>query len=182
MNLVILDRDGVINHDSPDYIKSPEEWVPIDGSLEAIARLHHAGIRVVVATNQSAVGRKLMDMDALNRIHERMHRQLAEVGGVVEAIFFCPHSPSANCVCRKPGTGMLDAIGERLRVDLEGVPMVGDSERDLVAARKVGARPMLVRTGKGAETLANAPSPWSLETFDNLAAAADSIIAEIRNQ
>lgn len=182
MSLVILDRDGVINHDSPEYIKSADEWVPIDGSLEAIARLHHAGFRVVVATNQSAVGRKLMDMDALNRIHERMHRQLAEVGGVVEAIFFCPHAPSADCACRKPGTGMLEAIGERLRIDLEGVPMVGDSERDLVAARKVGARAMLVRTGKGTETLANTPNPTGLEVFDDLASAADNIIAEMRHQ
>jgi len=182
VSLVILDRDGVINHDSPDYIKSPDEWIPIEGSLEAIARLHHAGARVVIATNQSAVGRRLMDMDALNRIHERMHRQLAEVGGVVEAIFFCPHSPSAKCHCRKPNTGMLEAIAERLRVDLAGVPMVGDSDRDLVVARRAGARPMLVRTGKGAETLASAPTPSSLEVFDDLSAAADSIIAEMRQR
>lgn len=181
MSLVILDRDGVINHDSPDYIKSPDEWTPIDGSLEAIARLHHAGFRVVVATNQSAVGRKLMDMDALNRIHERMHRQLAEVGGVVEAIFFCPHAPSAGCECRKPGIGMLEAIAERLRVDLDGVPMVGDSDRDLVAARKVGARAMLVRTGKGTETLANSPNPAGLEVYDDLASAADGIMTQLRH-
>lgn len=176
-----MDRDGVINHDSPDYIKSPEEWFPIEGSLEAIARLHHAGIRVVIATNQSAVGRKLMDMDALNRIHEHMFRQLAEVGGVVEAIFFCPHSPSAGCACRKPGIGMLEAISERLRIDLEGVPMIGDSERDLIAARKVGARAILVRTGKGTETLANTPSPSTLEVYDDLAAATNTIIAEMRS-
>ena len=146
--LIILDRDGVINHDSDQFIKSPDEWRPIPGSLEAVARLNHAGYRVVVATNQSGVGRGLLDITMLNSIHERMHKALAQVGGRVDAIFFCPHSADAQCECRKPRPGMLVEIGRRFGVDMTGVPCIGDSPRDLACAEVVGAQPMLVLTGK----------------------------------
>ncbi len=152
MQLVILDRDGVLNHDSADYIKSPEEWVPIPGSLEAVAQLNKAGYRVVVATNQSGLGRGLFSIDTLNRIHEKMHRYLSEAGACVDAVFFCPHGPRAGCDCRKPKPGMFLDISARFGMPLSGVPAIGDSLRDLQAAVAAGARPMLVRTGKGRET------------------------------
>jgi D-glycero-D-manno-heptose 1,7-bisphosphate phosphatase len=177
VTLVILDRDGVINHDSINYIKSPDEWLPIEGALQAIARLNHAGFRVVIATNQSGLSRKLYDIEMLNRIHEKMQRQLSEVGGTVEAVFFCPHSEKDHCECRKPKPGMLLEIGERLRVSMEGVPVIGDSPRDLEAARAAGARPILVRTGNGAETEAQLADE-KVEVFDNLPAAVNALIAE----
>jgi len=152
MKLVILDRDGTINHDSDQYIKSPAEWKPIKGSLEAIARLTQAGWRVVVATNQSGIGRGLFDMATLNAIHDTMHRAVHQAGGRIDAIFFCPHAGDANCECRKPRPGMLLEIAKRMNVDLDGVPMVGDSLRDLQAAAAAGARPVLVLTGKGRKT------------------------------
>jgi len=152
MKLVILDRDGTINHDSDQYIKSPAEWKPIKGSLEAIARLTQAGWRVVVATNQSGIGRGLFDMATLNAIHDTMHRAVHQAGGRIDAIFFCPHAGDANCECRKPKPGMLLEIARRMNVQLDGVPMVGDSLRDLQAAAAAGARPVLVLTGKGRTT------------------------------
>jgi len=152
MKLVILDRDGTINHDSDQYIKSPAEWKPIKGSLEAIARLTQAGWRVVVATNQSGIGRGLFDMATLNAIHDTMHRAVHQAGGRIDAIFFCPHAGDANCECRKPKPGMLLEIAKRMNVELDGVPMVGDSLRDLQAAAAAGARPVLVLTGKGRTT------------------------------
>jgi len=152
MKLVILDRDGVINFDSAQYIKSPEEWRPIPGSLEAIARLTQAGYRVVVATNQSGVGRGLFDMATLNAIHEKMHRAVTQAGGRIEAIFYCPHAADSTCECRKPRPGLLIEIGERFNTPLAQVPAVGDSLRDLEAAAAVSARPMLVLTGKGERT------------------------------
>jgi D-glycero-D-manno-heptose 1,7-bisphosphate phosphatase len=152
MKLVILDRDGTINHDSDQYIKSPSEWRPIKGSLEAIARLTQAGWRVVVATNQSGIGRGLFDMATLNAIHGAMHRAVHLAGGRIDAIFFCPHAGDANCECRKPKPGMLLEIAKRMNVELAGVPMVGDSLRDLQAAAAAGARPVLVLTGKGRKT------------------------------
>jgi D-glycero-D-manno-heptose 1,7-bisphosphate phosphatase len=152
MKLVILDRDGTINHDSDQYIKSPSEWRPIKGSLEAIARLTQAGWRVVVATNQSGIGRGLFDMATLNAIHGAMHRAVHQAGGRIDAIFFCPHAGDANCECRKPKPGMLLEIAKRMNVELAGVPMVGDSLRDLQAAAAAGARPVLVLTGKGRKT------------------------------
>src|SRR5690606_15356620 len=130
MRLVILDRDGVINEDSDAYIKSPDEWIPIPGSLEAIARLNRAEYRVVVASNQSGLARGLFDADTLSRIHEKMHRALADVGGAVDAVFFCPHGPDDECDCRKPRPGLLQDIARRLNVSLRGVPAVGDSLRD----------------------------------------------------
>jgi len=153
VGLVILDRDGVINEDSDAFIKSPEEWRPIPGSLEAIARLHQAGYRVVVATNQSGLARGLFDLATLHRIHARMVRSVQAHGGHLEAIFFCPHGPDDDCACRKPRPGLLLEAARRLDRSLAGVPMVGDSLRDLQAARAAGARPVLVRSGKGERTL-----------------------------
>jgi D-glycero-D-manno-heptose 1,7-bisphosphate phosphatase len=172
MKLVILDRDGVINEDSPSFIKSPEEWMPTPGSLDAIATLNHAGFHVVIATNQSGVGRGLFDMATLNAIHEKLHRALAQAGGRVDAIFYCPHAADANCECRKPKPGMLRAIGERFNTPLQGVPAVGDSVRDLQSAAAVGALPILVRTGKGARTLAAGDLPPGTQVYDDLAAVA----------
>ncbi len=153
MKLVILDRDGVINHDSDAYIKSPDEWRPLPGSLEAIARLHREGYKVLVATNQSGVARGLLDMDTLGRIHAKMVDAVRAKGGELDGIFFCPHGPDDNCHCRKPSPGLLEEIADRLKISLDGVYAVGDSERDVIAARAVAARPVLVRTGKGERTL-----------------------------
>ena len=175
--LIILDRDGVINHDSDLFIKTPDEWRPIPGSLEAIARLNHAGYRVVVATNQSGVGRGLLDITTLNAIHERMHRSLAQVGGRVDAIFFCPHSADSQCECRKPRPGMLLEIGRRFRVEMNGVPCIGDSPRDLASADAVGAQPMLVLTGKGEKTLRDGGFPKNTVIFPDLAFAVAALLA-----
>lgn len=176
MKLVILDRDGVINEDSPAFIKSPEEWHAIPGSLEAIARLNQAGFHVVLATNQSGVGRGLFEMSTLNAIHEKMLRALAQVGGRIDGIFFCPHAQEANCICRKPRPGLLEEIGHRFSVSLDGVPSVGDSLRDLQASVAVRARPILVLTGKGAKTRDEGDLPPGTEIFDDLAGAARAII------
>src|SRR5215471_2459222 len=146
--LIILDRDGVINYDSDQFIKSPDEWRAIPGSLEAIARLNHAGFRVVVATNQSGLGRGLFDMATLISIHEKMHRALAAVGGRIDAVFYCPHTADSACDCRKPRSGMFLEIGQRFGIELTGVPCVGDSVRDLQCADSVAAQPILVLTGK----------------------------------
>lgn len=148
MKLVILDRDGTINEDSVEYIKSPSEWQPLPGALEAIARLNHAGWHVVVATNQSGLGRGLFDVAALNAMHTKMHTMLAAVGGRVDAIFYCPHAPDEACHCRKPEPGLFEQIGERYGVDLNGIPAVGDTPRDLAAALTAGCEPHLVLTGK----------------------------------
>jgi D-glycero-D-manno-heptose 1,7-bisphosphate phosphatase len=172
MKLVVLDRDGTINLDSDQYIKSPAEWKPIKGSLEAIARLTQAGWRVVVATNQSGIARGLFDMAALNAIHDTMQRAVQQAGGRIDAIFFCPHADDANCECRKPKPGMLLEIGRRLNASLEGVPIVGDSLRDLQAAAAVGARPVLVLTGKGTKTREAGGLPPGTEVFADLAAFA----------
>lgn len=172
MKLVVLDRDGTINHDSDQYIKSPAEWKPIKGSLEAIARLTRAGFRVVVATNQSGLARGLFDMAALNAIHDVLQRAVHQAGGRIDAIFFCPHAEQSGCPCRKPRPGMLLEIGKRLNVPLEGVPMVGDSLRDLQAAAAAGARPVLVLTGKGKKTRAAGGLPAGTEVYADLAAVA----------
>lgn len=177
MKLIVLDRDGVINHDSDAYIKSPEEWHPIPGSLEAIGRLSHAGYRVVVATNQSGLARGLFTLEALHRIHACMHGQLAALGGVVDAVFFCPHHPDEGCPCRKPRPGLLEDIAARLRVPLAGVPVVGDALRDLEAARAVGARPVLVRTGKGAEAAAEAARAGDVSIHGSLAEFVDTLLS-----
>jgi D-glycero-D-manno-heptose 1,7-bisphosphate phosphatase len=177
VKLVVLDRDGVINHDSDQYIKSPDEWRPIPGSLEAIARLNHAGYRVVIATNQSGIGRGLFDMATLNAIHEKMHRALAQVGGRVDAIFFCPHTADAECDCRKPRAGLLLEAARRFHVDMSTVPCIGDSLRDLEAADDIGAQPMLVLTGKGEKTLREGNFPKNTVIFPDLAFAASALLA-----
>jgi D-glycero-D-manno-heptose 1,7-bisphosphate phosphatase len=178
MKLVILDRDGVINFDSDQYIKSADEWKPIPGSLHAIARLNQSGYRVVIATNQSGIGRGLFEMDTLNAIHEKMHKAAAQVGGRIDAVFFCPHTNNDNCECRKPKPGMLRQIASRFNVDLIGVPAVGDSLRDIQAAAAVGARPLLVRTGKGIKTAALPDLPPETPIFADLAAAVTHILAK----
>lgn len=170
MKLIILDRDGVINYDSDQFIKSPEEWRPIPGSLEAIARLNQWGWQVVVATNQSGVGRGLFGMDALNGIHDKMTKSLAQLGGKLEAIFFCPHTDDADCDCRKPKPGMFHQIAERFNLDLTDVPAVGDSLRDLQAAAAVGCTPYLVLTGKGEATRENSKLPKNTRIYPDLAA------------
>ncbi|MBK7006085.1 MAG: D-glycero-beta-D-manno-heptose 1,7-bisphosphate 7-phosphatase [Burkholderiales bacterium] len=181
MKLVILDRDGTINEDSAEYIKSPSEWQPMPGALEAIARLNHAGWQVVVATNQSGLGRGLFDMAALNAMHAKMNTLLAAVGGRVDAIFFCPHAPDEGCRCRKPEPGLFEQIGERYGVDLIGVPAVGDSPRDLAAAMAAGCEPHLVLTGKAFDYRSK-PLPPSLAgaevVHQDLAAFADYLIAQ----
>lgn len=177
MRLVILDRDGVINEDSDDYIKSPDEWIPISGSLEAIARLNRADYRVVVATNQSGIARGYFDLDTLSQIHEKMYRMLASHGGRIDAVFFCPHAPEDACSCRKPQPGLLQEISSRLRVPLGAVPAVGDSLRDLQAARAVGATPILVRTGKGERTLESGEELEDAPVYDNLAACVAALLS-----
>jgi D-glycero-D-manno-heptose 1,7-bisphosphate phosphatase len=178
VKLVILDRDGVINRDSDQYIKSPDEWRPLPGALEAIARMNHAGFRVVIATNQSGVGRGMFEMATLNAIHEKMHRALALASGHVDAIFFCPHTADAQCECRKPKTGMLKEIAVRFGIDLAGVPCIGDSLRDLIAAEAAGAQPILVLTGKGEKTLREGGFPANTVIFPDLAFAASALLTE----
>lgn len=182
MKLVILDRDGTINEDRDDYVKSADEWQPVPGSLEAIARLNQAGWHVVVATNQSGLGRGLFDMDALNRMHRKMHDGLMAHGGRIDAVFFCPHAPEDACRCRKPLPGLFEEIAERYGVDLHGVPAVGDSLRDLQAATAGGCTPHLVLTGKGAELGAAGIAQIldqvpGVTVHDNLAAFADALLA-----
>jgi D-glycero-D-manno-heptose 1,7-bisphosphate phosphatase len=176
MKLVILDRDGVINFDSNHFIKNPSEWKPIPGSLEAIAELNQAGFRVALATNQSGISRGLLDMSTLNAIHDKMHRALAQLGGRIDALFYCPHANEHLCDCRKPKSGMMEEIAKRFGTDLDGVPVVGDSLRDLQAGVPLGCKPILVRTGKGEETLAAGGLPKGTEAYANLAEAARHII------
>src|SRR5687767_1607840 len=176
MKLVILDRDGVINFDSADYIKSPEEWKPIPGSLEAIARLTQAGYQVVLATNQSGVGRGLLEMATLNAIHDKMHRAVGQAGGRIDAIFYCPHGYEENCDCRKPKPGLLEEVGRRFNTDLRDVAFIGDAVRDLQAAVGAGAQPVLVLTGKGAKTQRDGDLPAGTKIYDDLATAVKSII------
>ncbi|EIJ43282.1 histidinol-phosphate phosphatase family protein [Beggiatoa alba B18LD] len=178
MKLVILDRDGVINFDSNEYIKSPDEWHAIPNSLEAIARLNQAGYRVVVITNQSGVARGLFTLEDLNAIHNKMYQQLSEVGGNVEAVFFCPHSTQDNCQCRKPRAGLFHNLAERLGISLTGVPAIGDSLRDLQAAIACGAKPILVLTGKGEKTLQELDGFGDVAVYDNLASVVDDLLSE----
>ncbi|WP_029147148.1 D-glycero-beta-D-manno-heptose 1,7-bisphosphate 7-phosphatase [Methylophilus sp. 5] len=177
MKLVILDRDGVINRDSATFIKNPNEWIPIPGSLEAIALLNQHGYRVAVATNQSGIARGYFDMATLNAIHDKMHKALAQVGGRIDAVFYCPHAADAHCACRKPNTGMIEEIGKRFNVELTKVPGVGDALRDLQAFEKAGCQPYLVRTGKGEETYNLSDMPQTTIVVADLAAAVQDIIA-----
>jgi D-glycero-D-manno-heptose 1,7-bisphosphate phosphatase len=178
MKLVILDRDGTINEDSPDFIKSVAEWKPIPGSIEAIARLSHAGFRVFIASNQSGIGRGLLDFDALFAIHDRLQRAVSEIGGHVDAIAFAPDHPDNATDLRKPSPGMLKDLAKRLQVDLNKVPLIGDSLADIHAARAAGCQPILVRSGNGRATeKAHLPDLAGVAVYDDLAAAATALIA-----
>lgn len=179
MKLVILDRDGTINRDSDDYIKSAQEWEPMPNALQAIAALNHGGWHVVVATNQSGIGRGLFDITELNAMHDKMNRLLAVHGGRVDAVFFCPHAPEDRCDCRKPGTGLFEQIGQRFGIGLKGVPAVGDSLRDIQAAAAMGCELHAVKTGKGATQLAaGLPTSWPQDTrvHEDLAAFAQHLL------
>ncbi|HEY8608807.1 MAG TPA: D-glycero-beta-D-manno-heptose 1,7-bisphosphate 7-phosphatase [Noviherbaspirillum sp.] len=173
---IILDRDGVINHDSDAFIKSPAEWIPIPGSLEAIARLNQAGYRVVVASNQSGIARGLFNIVTLNAIHQKLHDAAQRVGAEIDAIFFCPHAADDNCDCRKPKPGMLQEIGRRFDISLKGVPTVGDSLRDLQAGYVCGCTPYLVRTGKGERTLEKGGLPPGTTVHADLAALVEHLL------
>jgi D-glycero-D-manno-heptose 1,7-bisphosphate phosphatase len=174
--LLILDRDGVINEDSDDFIKSPDEWVPIPGSLEAIARANRAGYRVAVVTNQSGIARGKLGLADLQRIHEKMGRQLEAVGGKLEAIVFCPHAPEDHCDCRKPRPGMFHEIASRLGASLTDVPVVGDRWADIEAARTIGATPILVRTGKGQRTMDNGHDLTDVAVYQDLSTFIDHLL------
>jgi D-glycero-D-manno-heptose 1,7-bisphosphate phosphatase len=179
MKLVILDRDGTINVDSDEFIKSPDEWQPLPGALEAIARLNHAGWHIAVASNQSGLGRGLFDVASLNAIHQKMHKAVASMGGRIDAVFYCPHTPDEGCQCRKPLPGLFEQIGERFGVDLKATPVVGDTPRDLQAGVAVGCQPHLVLTGKAASLRGQAlPAEYPAHTVvhEDLAAFADWLI------
>jgi len=177
MKLAILDRDGVINYDSADFIKSTDEWEALPGSLAAIARLTQAGWRVVVASNQSGLARGLFDMETLNAIHAKMRQQLAALGGQLDAIFLCPHGPDDGCDCRKPRPGMLNDILRRFDADPAQVPVVGDSLRDLQATHAAGCQPWLVLTGNGVNTQTAGSLPPETQICADLAAVVDSLLA-----
>lgn len=177
MPFIILDRDGVINYDSDFYIKNPDEWIPIPGSLDAIARLNRHGFHVIVATNQSGVARGYYDIAMLDQIHEKLMRELAAVGGYVEEIFFCPHHPDDRCDCRKPKPGMLFQIQEKYSINLSDTFFIGDTYSDVQAAQTAGCKPILVLTSKGQLALEKYPDLLSIPHFDNLSAAVDYVLA-----
>lgn len=176
VKLIILDRDGVINIDSASFIKTADEWQPIPGSLEAIARLNQAGYKVVVCTNQSGIARGLLNMSALNAIHQKMHMAAQEVGAEIDAIFFCPHSAADNCDCRKPKSGMFQEIAKRYEVSLKGIPNIGDSLRDLQAGFNCGCISYLLLTGKGMKTQLDDGLPPDTLIYPDLAAAVDGLL------
>jgi D-glycero-D-manno-heptose 1,7-bisphosphate phosphatase len=171
MPFIILDRDGVINFDSDYYIKSPDEWAPIPGSLEAIAELNRKGYRVLVATNQSGVARKLYNLETLYKIHDKLVSELKKVGGVIEEIFFCPHHPDDSCGCRKPQPGLLQQIQEKYQVNMAETFFIGDSIADIRAAENAGCKPILVMTGNGRKTLEKYPDALNVRQFESLADA-----------
>ena len=180
MKLIILDRDGTINSDSDDFVKTPDEWLPLPGALEAIARLNHAGWRVVLASNQSGLGRGLFDVTALNAMHAKMNKLLAARGGRIDAVFYCPHTAEDDCACRKPRPGLFEQIGSRFGVPLAGVPAVGDAVRDAVASAAAGCEPHLVLTGKSAGFRADSLPvglPAGTRVHADLSAFADFILA-----
>lgn len=177
MKILVLDRDGVINADSPEYIKSPEEWHPLPGSIEAIARASKAGFTIAVASNQSGVGRGLFDLDTLSAIHDTMIEAIEAAGGRIDLIVFCPHHPDDNCECRKPKAGLLRRIESELGTSLAGQWVIGDSARDLAAARSVDATPVLVRTGNGRKTESGL-ADLNVQVFDDLAAAVDALLEQ----
>jgi len=177
--LIILDRDGTINHDSDDYVKSPEEWVPLPDAIDAMARLHHAGWHLVIASNQSGLGRGLFDVATLNQMHDKLNKVLTAAGGRVDAVFYCPHTPDDHCHCRKPLPGLFEQIGERFGVQLSEVHAVGDTLRDAQAAAAVGCQTHLVRTGKSellTEDKLPANFPPHTRVHANLSAFADWLL------
>lgn len=177
--LVILDRDGVINRESSDFVKSADEWLPLQGSIEAIALLSKAGFSVAIASNQSGLARGLFDMSALDEMHGKLHSLVADAGGRIDHIAICPHGPDDNCACRKPLPGLLQQIGDEFKVSLADAPVIGDSLRDLQAARSVHARPILVRTGNGRKTEDSLPDELStIEVYDDLGAAVTALLGE----
>ncbi len=181
MKLLILDRDGVINNDSPDFIKSPDEWIPIKGSLEAIARLSQAEYDIVVITNQSGIGRGLFSADMLGQIHVRMLDYVQQHGGRIQSILFCPHHPDDQCRCRKPLAGLYHELAEHLNTSFKGVYSVGDSVRDLIAAKNAGAKPVLLKTGNGKKSLKEISKKPELDlettpVYDSLASFADALL------
>lgn len=180
MKFLILDRDGVINQERPDFIKKPDEWIALPGALEAIARFNRAGWRVVVATNQSGLGRGLFDASALNAIHTKFRAELARAGGAVDGIFMCPHAPDDQCDCRKPLPGMFHDIARRFDIELGQVHSVGDSARDLIAAHAAGCKTWLVLTGNGARTLAAGDLPEGTRVCADLSAVADELIPPLK--
>lgn len=177
MRLIILDRDGVINQDSTKFVKSADEIIMLENSLEAIANLTQIGYKIVICTNQSGLGRGLFDMAALNDMHEKIHRLVRQNGGEIAAIFMCPHTPDDNCSCRKPKTGMILSICERFSIDdISQIIMVGDSERDLQAIHSAGGIPFLVKTGNGKKTLAKGKIPPNTMVFEDLLAVSEYLI------
>ncbi len=177
---IILDRDGVINQDSPDYIKSPEEWHPLPGSVEAIAQLSQSGYQVLVATNQSGIGRGFYSENTLKKIHQKMEQQIQAAGGKIKGIFFCPHLPTDHCTCRKPLPGLFQQIATQFKLDLTDIPAVGDSLRDLQAAQTAGCKPILVLTGNGQKTQENLTRELqNIPIYPDLAAATDALLENI---
>ena len=181
MKLIILDRDGVINQDSDDYIKLVDEFIPLPGSLEAIAQLNQAGYTVAVATNQSGIARGFYDVDTLVAMHNKLAGLLTPLGGHIDYIAYCPHGPDDNCDCRKPKPGMYHQIAKHFDTSLEQVPIIGDSLRDLQAAQQVNASPILVRTGKGDRTMSKGTGLEGIPIYDNLAAAVDDLLEKGTN-
>ena len=175
--LIVLDRDGVINHDSENYIKTPEEWRPLNGSLDAIAALTAGGFRVVVVSNQSGIGRGLFSEAVLDAIHRKMTSAVEAAGGAIAGIYYCPHAPDDGCHCRKPRPGLLERIKDDFGVSLSKIPLIGDKVADMALARRVGARPILVLTGYGQATLASLNDTEG-ETFSDLASAASALLGE----
>ena len=178
MKLIILDRDGVINQDSDDFIKSVDEFIPLPGSLEAIARLNNAGYTIAVATNQSGIARGYYDVATLEAMHDKLATLLNQHGGRIDYIAYCPHGPDDHCECRKPKPGMYHQIARHFATQLDNVPVIGDSLRDLQAAQAVNAQPILVRTGKGERTMAKAEEIKAVPVFEDLAAAVDRLLTE----
>ena len=177
---IVLDRDGVINYDSDEYIKSPQEFIPIPGSLAAIARLNKAGYKVIVATNQSGIARGYFNLATLEDIHKKLIDLLAQAGGEIEEIFYCPHGPDDNCDCRKPQPGMLKDIIAKYLIHPDNLPVIGDSLRDLQMAQVMGAKAILVKTGKGESTaikIASLPEFANVPVYADLAAAVDALIS-----
>ena len=176
MKLIILDRDGVINEDSDDYIKSPDEWIPIAGSLEALGKLSQNGFKVIIITNQSGIGRKIFSIEMLNAIHKKMSINLAQYGGVIDGIFFCPCAPEENCNCRKPKSGLYNEVSDRLQISLENVFCVGDKITDIQAAQNARAKPILVKTGKENDDSGNIPK--NIPIYDDLLSFVNKVITK----